>query len=440
MVFRNHKISHWAAPLFAAAAILVLAGSPAHGQVISKVTGVVTDHEGNPLAKVPVIFEVANVQGRGQGTEVGKPKTKKNGRYTYPFLEPGSWKIYPRLEGYLVLKVDILSIDSEGTTRMEDPEVLISRDQSNMPTIPVAPQGRGAVVRGRCEVSFVMVPEADYSEQLAKLQGGGQEAATPAAPVVSRKRDPLERGDEFLAGGDFEKAAAAFQEAADADPSNPEAFYGLGKALLRKDDISGAQNALMKAGQLDPEMPGVNFYLATIYTSLAQDAAAIAALEKERINSPEQEEVLENLASLYLSTEQADKAQEVLTEVRALNPENTNAALLMADLYNSQGKSAEAEEVYRQILELNPGQQDVIWYNIGVNAYNAGNRAEAATAFEKSLDANKKNPDSHKMLGYTLVGLGKIDEAIPHFETYLKLEKGPEAQQVQAFLDQLKKG
>jgi tetratricopeptide (TPR) repeat protein len=196
----------------------------------------------------------------------------------------------------------------------------------------------------------------------------------------------------------------------------------------------------MKAGQLDPQMPGVNFYLATIYSSLAQDTAAIAALEKERVNSPDQEEVLENLAALYVATKQLDKAQEVLTEVRVLNPENTNAALIMADVYNAQGKSAEAEAIYLEILELNPGQTDVIWYNIGVNAYNAGNRAEAATAFEKSLEANKKNPDSHKMLGYTLVGLGKIDEAIPHFETYLKLEKGAEAQQVQAFLDQLKKG
>ena len=235
-------------------------------------------------------------------------------------------------------------------------------------------------------------------------------------------------------------AAEAYQEAVEADPANPDAHYGLGKALVRKDDLGGAQAALMKAGQLDPELPGVNFYLGTIYRSLAQDSAAIAAFEKERVNSPDQEEVLVNLATLYQEDQQLDKAMEVLEEVVALNPDNTDASLAMANVHNAQGETAKAEAIYLSILEKNPGQQDVIWYNIGVNAFNNDKRAEAAQAFEKSIEANKKNSDAHKMLGYTLVGLGKPKEAIQHFEAYLKLENGPEAQQVAAILEQLRKG
>jgi tetratricopeptide (TPR) repeat protein len=131
---------------------------------------------------------------------------------------------------------------------------------------------------------------------------------------------------------------------------------------------------------------------------------------------------------------------EVLSEVVALNPDNTDASLSIANVYNAQGETAKAEAVYLSILEKNPGQQDVIWYNIGVNAFNNNKRPEAAQAFEKSIAANKKNSDAHKMLGYTLVGLGKSKEAIPHFETYLKLENGPDAQEVAAILEQLRKG
>ena len=196
----------------------------------------------------------------------------------------------------------------------------------------------------------------------------------------------------------------------------------------------------MKAAQLDPEMSGVNFYLGTIYHSLAQDKAAIAAFEKERNNSPGQEEVLVNLASLYRDANELAKAQELLQEVLEINPDHTDAALAIADVFNAQKQPAKAEEVYRQILEKNPGQEDVIWYNIGVNAFNAGHKDEAADAFERSLAVNKKNPESHKMLGYTLVGLGKFQEAITHFEAYLKLEKGAEAEQVAVYLEQLKKG
>jgi tetratricopeptide (TPR) repeat protein len=442
MVFR-FKDARWLASSWIVAVLLLLSTAPALA-ITARVTGVVTDLDGNPIPKVPVFFETVEVEGRAQASVVGKIKTNKKGKYTYPFLDIGRWKIYPELEGYLVLTMDIESIDSQGELRMAESEMKISRDQGNIPGIPVAPQGQGAVSRGKCEVNFVMVPEGEYSDAMARLQKGDVPAAKPAAPaqpVVSKKQDPVERGDEYLAGEDFAQAAAAYQAGVDEDPARADAYYGLGKALLKQDDIGGAQNALMKAAQLDPEMPGVNFHLATIYHDLAQDPAAIAALEKERVNTPDDETVLVNLGSLYRDAEDLEKAREVLEEVRMLNPENTDAALALADVHNALGDSSKAEAIYRTILDSNPGQEDIIWYNIGVNAYNAGKRPEAAQAFEKSIAANKKNSDSHRMLGYTLVGMGEFDKAIPHFEAYLKLnKKGPYAEEVTAFLVQLQKG
>jgi len=438
MVFRPEKNRRWAITLWLVS-VLLLSGGPVFG-FTARVTGTVTDVDGNPLSKVPVIFEADAVDGRGKGVIGGRLKTKKTGKFTYPFLDTGSWKIYPQLEGYLVLTMSYISIDSNGDTRADETDLKISKDQANLPAIPVPPQGGGAVTRGRCEIHFVMVPEADYRTQMARLQGASIPAVKRAGPVTSRKRDPLERGDELFAGGDFAGAAEAYQEAVDADPENPDAHYGLGKAMLRKDDLGGAQTALMKAGRLDPELPGVNFYLGTIYRSLAQDVAAIAAFEKERANSPDQEEVLVNLATLYQEVQQLDKAMEVLQEVVALNPDNTDASLAMANVHNAQGETAKAEAIYRFILEKNPGQQDVIWYNIGVNALNNNKNAEAAQAFEKSIEANKKNSDAYLRLGYVLLGLDRREEAIRHFETYLKLENGAEAQQVVVFLEQLRKG
>jgi tetratricopeptide (TPR) repeat protein len=425
MVFQRDQNRRWATPLWLAGVLLLLSGGPIFG-FTARVTGKVTDAQGNPLPKVQVFFEADEVDGRGKGVIAGKLKTKKNGSFTYPFLDTGIWKVYPKHEGYLLLKMSVISVDSNGDVRMEDDDIKISMDQSNIPVVPVPPQGGGAVVRGKCEIQFVLVPEADYRAEMAKLQGGSAEPARPAAPVASKKRDPLERGDEQYAGGDYAGAAVAYQEAVDEDPENPDAHYGLGKALLRTDDLGGAQTALMKAGQLDPELPGVHFYLGTIYHSIAQDAAAIAAFEKERVNSPDQEEVLVNLASLYRDTQQLAKAREILQEVMVLNPDNTDAALAVADVYNAQGDTAKAEEIYRQILEKNPGQTDIIWYNIGVNAFNNDQHSEAVQAFKKSIEANKKNSDSHKMLGLALVGMG--------------LEKGPEAQQIAAYLEQLRKG
>jgi tetratricopeptide (TPR) repeat protein len=436
-------------PAAAAGLLLTLALGAAPALADASIKGKVVDVDGNPQVKATVVVEVVSVEGRAAG-RLGSVKTRKDGSFTYPFVDPGTYRVRPEIEGYVVLQEKVVSLDSQRGLRMGNPdgtpqEFLINRDQTNLPEIPVAPHGSGAIVAGKTEVEVIVVKTEDHAEALSALQKGmapGEAApATPQEPVVSRKRDPVERGDEYYAGGDYAQAVVAYEEALAEDPGRAEAAYGLGKARLKQDDLAGAQQALRKAAESDPELPGVQFYLATIYHSLAQDQAAIAALEKERVNSPDSEEVLVNLGALYRDTNQPEKAQQILVQVIELNPENTDAYLALADVHNQLGNTKKAEEIYRMILDRNPGQADVIWYNIGVNAYNQNNREAAAQAFAKSIEADPKNADAHKMLGYTLVGLGKVSEAIPYFEKYLKLDpKGADAATISAVLASLKRG
>lgn len=415
------------------------ASAPSFAQVVANVKGKVTDPAGQPLEKVELAFETVRVEGRPAGTVLGKVKTRKNGTFTYPYLEPGEYKITPTLAGYIAVQMKVASIDSQKNVRM-DQTFLIKRDQSNLPAIPVAPQGQGALVSGKCEVNMVLVKEEDFSEALARLQSGEAQPAEPTAPAGGAQRDPVERGDEFYAGGDYDQAAAAYQEAIAADATRAEAHYGLGKALMKKDDLTGAEAAFKKAGEIDPTKPGVNFYLGAIYHSIGQDQAAIVALEKERANSPDREDVLVNLGALYGSTKQYEKALELLNEVIRVNPENTDAYMAIANTYIQMKQPLKAEEVYKKILDKNPGQEDVIWYNIGVNAFNADKKDAASDAFRKSVAANSKNSDSHYMLANCLYGMGNNKEAVEHYEAYLKLEpKGKFAEDVKGILKAIKK-
>jgi len=423
--------------LLGALAVAVGAGAPAYGQVVAGVKGKVTDPAGQALEKVELAMETVRVEGRPTGTVVGKVKTRKNGSFTFPFLDPGEYKMIATIAGYTPLQMKILSIDSTKNVHM-DQTVLIKRDQSNLPSFPVKPQGQGALVSGKCEVNLIMVLEEDFSAELAKLQQGESKAAAPTTAIVSHQRDPVERGDEYLAGGDLDQAAAAYREGIEADPTRADAHYGLGKTLLRKDDLSGALASLKKAEEIDPTRMGVEFYLGAVYHALGQDKAAIEALEKERVNSPDNEQALVNLGTLYRDTKQYEKALGILDEVVRVNPENTDAYLAMADAYNQMKQPAKAEEIYKKILAKSPGQEDVIWYNIGVNAFNADRREAAAEAFRKSVEANPKNSDAHYWLANCLYGLGQNKEAATHYKTYLKLEpKGGYAGDVAALLKQI---
>jgi hypothetical protein len=177
----SRKVIRWGLACLAGTLLILAAGKPAHAEVTAKVTGMVTDDSGNPIEKVEVWFENAAIQGK----RVGPVKTSKKGKYTYPYLDISIeplWRVVPKLQGYLVLKVNYRLVDSQRTDRGAD-EVILSTKQE-FPSIHPVPVGDVGIN----EVNFVMVKEADFNNALRQAvatKQGGAPAAPAAAPAAA---------------------------------------------------------------------------------------------------------------------------------------------------------------------------------------------------------------------------------------------------------------
>ena len=113
----------------AAVAMGIMAGSvgEARADAITKVSGIVTDEKGNPVAKVPIYFEAVDIK-----KTIGPVKTNKRGKYVISTLDRSvakKWRVAPRMKGYKTVKIQFVIIDSTGTELLNGENIIGTKQE-----------------------------------------------------------------------------------------------------------------------------------------------------------------------------------------------------------------------------------------------------------------------------------------------------------------------
>ena len=155
------------------------------------------------------------------------------------------------------------------------------------------------------------------------------------------------------------------------------------------------------------------------------------------------------LGSAYMDARQWDKAEAALRQAAALNPKMGEPLFALGELYRIQKRYPDAEKSLQEGLAL----EGRSWQGHLSLARAYWELAEAAkddpsriTAHEKSwkevTQALKLRPDlaaAHLLAGNLLMRAHRAQDALTHFESYLRLEpKGEAAQQTQALVQKIK--
>ncbi|VAX28947.1 hypothetical protein MNBD_NITROSPIRAE02-508 [hydrothermal vent metagenome] len=139
---------------------------------------------------------------------------------------------------------------------------------------------------------------------------------------------------------------------------------------------------------------------------------------KEKSDTPTEIPPLEGLSHSSVSV---DSDIERLRDIVRKEPADLNVRIELGNLLMDTGRFREAIEVYEKILEINPGNVDVR-VDLGTCYRNSGDPERAAGEYRKALSYDPKNPYAHRNLGIVLAyDLGRTEEAIAEFETYLEL-------------------
>jgi tetratricopeptide (TPR) repeat protein len=199
------------------------------------------------------------------------------------------------------------------------------------------------------------------------------------------------------------RAQAAFQQAAELEPTLSEARAALAETYFVTNDLKQAESEGLAAVRANPDSYGAHRTLARVYT------------------------LQSGLADKSLNRAAADKAVAELREVLRVHPNDAEAYALLAEFYVATGREKEAVEALRTWTTL-PASMEGRFYQVvtqgrelspdaanarlGEVLLAAGQTAEAVAAIRRAMAIEPENPRYLQLLGEAFEAGGSADQGV----------------------------
>lgn len=173
-------------------------------------------------------------------------------------------------------------------------------------------------------------------------------------------------GVQLYQQGQYQAAIEKFQEAANANPTDPDAAYNLGRVYHRLAALNGDSKAASQAEQFyrmaidrDPNHVEAHRALAVFYVEQGESNKAFALLGDWATRSPDQADPRIELARLHEEFGHKEAAEERLVDALRIDNQNPRTIAALGRLREEAGDYAQAMENYRRSLELDKFQPEL---------------------------------------------------------------------------------
>jgi tetratricopeptide (TPR) repeat protein len=223
-------------------------------------------------------------------------------------------------------------------------------------------------------------------------------------------RAHLALGKALLQDGKVPEAIDALQHAAELDPENGEAHYQLGLALARAGHKDEASAELQKGREL------------VAASDRAQNASLDLTEGRVALQKGDVDQAVSKFRRALQAQPDSAEAKQLLDEALAKQrkPEIGSTAddtSRMQDLedYIRQERYQEVEPLLTEYVAAHPASSWG-WYALGYSQFAQKKIGESIKSLAKSLQLDVKNAEAHKILGRSLMVIGRFDAAQVEFE------------------------
>jgi tetratricopeptide (TPR) repeat protein len=254
----------------------------------------------------------------------------------------------------------------------------------------------------------------------------------PDLPMVE-ERVRANLTEIYLRSSDHQRAVEQLQAILRGDPTNPQAYFYLGRLALEDKKFAEAADCFSKTLLLNPEFEPGYLFLAIAQLNLSKISDALATLGKARQKFP-QSFAMEFYTAVAFSRQKAyaEALRHFVTaEVIA---KATDPKLLDEGFYfqlgatcERKGDLAQAEEYFQKSLKLAPNYTESMNYLGYMWAEHGLKLDQARELIEKAVKAEPKNPAFLDSLAWVLFKLNQPKEALPHALKAAELSEQPDA-------------
>ncbi|HEY9163777.1 MAG TPA: tetratricopeptide repeat protein [Magnetovibrio sp.] len=269
--------------------------------------------------------------------------------------------------------------------------------------------------------------------------------------------EQLTRGFQFHQQGQLAQAKAIYDEVLKIEPNNANALYLIGtlalqtgnvqpgtqylihafnngcteeglfinlsKTLRSQNNATDALHVLLKGGQAHPNSASIYVLLGIAYRELSQPHESINALTHAiEINGNISDAHIE-IALTYKSMGKADKAEEHFKQAIALTA-NVTTHGFYASFLSDIGRDAEAIEEFRKAVAFDP-RSELALNQLGFHLYSSGHIDESIDAFERCLEINPGNAETHGLYAFPLLLKGDYAKGWKEYEWRFKTPSFP---------------
>lgn len=253
----------------------------------------------------------------------------------------------------------------------------------------------------------------------------------PDVPFI-RERVHAKLASIYLRGSDNKKAIEQFEAVIRDDPTNPQAYFYLGRLYYEAKDSAHAADCFSKTIVLNPGAEEAYCYLALSQIGINQSQEALATLDKARQKFPQDFDV-ELITALAYTRQKAYPqairhytAAEVIA--KATEPARLNQEFYfeIGAAYERTGDYTQAEDYFQKCLQLAPDFSEALNYLGYMWAEHGVKLDRARGLIQKALQKEPQNPAYLDSLGWVLFKLKQPQDALGYILKAVQLSKDPD--------------
>ncbi len=227
--------------------------------------------------------------------------------------------------------------------------------------------------------------------------------------------------------GHHERAVAEFREALQTEPTNDDAYRGLGFAYEHLNQLAEAERTYRQAIELRPHYWAGYNWLGTFYFRQARYADAAEMFAQVVALAPDSIRGYYNLGAAYVGQGRYAEAIAAFEHSIAIRPTDT-AYTNLGNAYFYQRQYDEATRAYEQAVKLSEGDY-MLWWNLAEGYYWApGKRARAASAYRHAISlakekllVNRKDASALGVMAFCDAMLGERRPALAYLQRALEI-------------------
>ena len=228
--------------------------------------------------------------------------------------------------------------------------------------------------------------------------------------------DALVRRAEILfETGDVKHSITELEGALRIAPSNPEAHFNLGRALLAGKQPEHARYQFTQAIRWAPGNNAARLALAQIELDAGEYGKAVLAADEALANQPKDLKAHLIRSVGLRGLKKFDESRAELNAILAVSPKDTEAMYQLGDVEQSVGNAKGAEAHYRKAYETNPANPQGL-LAIAQLAIAQDQPDRALKVIQAEIRKSPERTDLHLALASTAQRLRRLDVATPELE------------------------